>query len=95
MPPRRSSRAPTPTKKLKFTLPGPMTIVDTVADRYLRRPASKLAFAFAELLNQEALALEADGVDIDRSSTSRPSTSTWTTCRPGASRRCIERCRQA
>ncbi|WP_298830302.1 methionine synthase [uncultured Piscinibacter sp.] len=49
--------------KLKFTLPGPMTIVDTVADRYYGDRV-KLAFAFAELLNQEALALEADGVDI-------------------------------
>lgn len=50
-------------RKLKFTLPGPMTIVDTVADRHYgdRR---KLAFAFAELLNQEALALQADGVDV-------------------------------
>jgi 5-methyltetrahydropteroyltriglutamate--homocysteine methyltransferase len=47
----------------KFTLPGPMTIVDTVADRHYgdRR---ELAFAFAELLNQEALALQADGIDI-------------------------------
>jgi 5-methyltetrahydropteroyltriglutamate--homocysteine methyltransferase len=49
--------------KLKFTLPGPMTIVDTVADRFYGDKV-KLAFAFAELLNQEALALEADGVDI-------------------------------
>src|SRR5512147_508280 len=49
--------------KLKFTLPGPMTIVDTVADRYYGDKV-KLAFAFAELLNQEALALQADGVDI-------------------------------
>ena len=48
---------------LKFTLPGPMTIVDTVADRHYGDKV-KLAFAFAELLNQEALALEADGVDI-------------------------------
>jgi 5-methyltetrahydropteroyltriglutamate--homocysteine methyltransferase len=51
------------TRKLKFTLPGPMTIVDTVADRYYGDKV-KLAFAFAELLNQEALALQADGVDI-------------------------------
>jgi 5-methyltetrahydropteroyltriglutamate--homocysteine methyltransferase len=51
------------TRKLKFTLPGPMTIVDTVADRYYGDKI-KLAFAFAELLNQEALALQADGVDI-------------------------------
>ncbi len=51
------------TRKIKFTLPGPLTIVDTVADRFYgdRR---KLAMAFAELLNEEALALQADGVDI-------------------------------
>ena len=51
------------TRKIKFTLPGPMTIVDTVADHYYGDRV-KLAFAFAELLNQEALALQADGVDI-------------------------------
>jgi 5-methyltetrahydropteroyltriglutamate--homocysteine methyltransferase len=51
------------TRKLKFTLPGPMTIVDTVADHYYGDRV-KMAFAFAELLNQEALALQADGVDI-------------------------------
>jgi 5-methyltetrahydropteroyltriglutamate--homocysteine methyltransferase len=50
-------------KKLKFTLPGPMTIVDTIADRFYGDRV-KMAFAFAELLNQEALALEADRVDI-------------------------------
>ena len=60
---RRGSRARTPRRKLKFTMPGPMTIVDTVADRYYGDRV-KLAFAFAELLNQEALALQADGVDI-------------------------------
>jgi 5-methyltetrahydropteroyltriglutamate--homocysteine methyltransferase len=59
---RRLARAHTK-KKLKFTLPGPMTIVDTVADRYYGDRV-KMAFAFAELLNQEALALQADGVDI-------------------------------
>ncbi len=54
-------------KKIKFTLPGPMTIVDTVADRFYgqgKEGRIKMAFAFAELLNQEALALQADGVDI-------------------------------
>ena len=51
------------TRKIKFTLPGPMTIVDTVADRFYGDRV-KLAFAFADLLNQEALALQADGVDI-------------------------------
>ncbi|CAA9440512.1 MAG: 5-methyltetrahydropteroyltriglutamate--homocysteine methyltransferase [uncultured Ramlibacter sp.] len=50
-------------RKLKFTLPGPMTIVDTVADRHYGDRAA-MAMAFAELLNQEALALQADGVDI-------------------------------
>jgi 5-methyltetrahydropteroyltriglutamate--homocysteine methyltransferase len=50
-------------KKLKFTLPGPMTIVDTVADRHYGDRV-KLAMAFAELLNQEARALQADGVDV-------------------------------
>ena len=50
-------------KKLKFTLPGPLTIVDTVADRFYG-DRKTMAFAFAELLNQEALALQADGVDI-------------------------------
>ncbi|QJC56974.1 2-hydroxypropyl-CoM lyase [Polaromonas vacuolata] len=51
------------TRKIKFTLPGPMTIVDTVADQFYGDKVS-LAMAFAELLNQEALALQADGVDI-------------------------------
>ena len=50
-------------KKIKFTLPGPMTIVDTVADRFYGSKVD-MAIAFADLLNQEALALQADGVDI-------------------------------
>jgi 5-methyltetrahydropteroyltriglutamate--homocysteine methyltransferase len=50
-------------RRLKFTLPGPMTIADTIADRHYGDKV-KMAFAFAELLNQEALALEADGVDV-------------------------------
>ena len=49
--------------KLKFTLPGPMTIIDTIADRHYGDRV-KMAFAFADLLNQEARALEADGVDM-------------------------------
>jgi 5-methyltetrahydropteroyltriglutamate--homocysteine methyltransferase len=47
----------------KFTLPGPMTIVDTVADRHYGDRV-ELAFAFADLLNQEARALQADGIDV-------------------------------
>jgi 5-methyltetrahydropteroyltriglutamate--homocysteine methyltransferase len=50
-------------KKLKFTLPGPMTIVDTVADRCYNDRV-RMALAFADLLNQEARALEKDGVDV-------------------------------
>ena len=50
-------------RRTKFTLPGPMTIVDTVADRFYGDRV-KLAMAFAELLNQEARALQADGIDI-------------------------------
>src|SRR6187399_1626733 len=50
-------------KKLKITMPGPMTIVDTIADRHYG-DKEKLALAFAELLNQEARALQADGVDV-------------------------------
>ena len=51
------------TRRIKFTLPGPMTIVDTVADRFYGDRV-KMAMAFAELLNEEALALQADGVDV-------------------------------
>jgi 5-methyltetrahydropteroyltriglutamate--homocysteine methyltransferase len=49
--------------RLKFTMPGPMTIIDTIADRYYGDRV-KMAFAFADLLNQEAKALQADGVDV-------------------------------
>jgi len=52
------------TNKLrKVTLPGPMTIVDTIADEHYGDKV-KLAMAFAALLNQEARALEKDGVDV-------------------------------
>jgi 5-methyltetrahydropteroyltriglutamate--homocysteine methyltransferase len=50
-------------KKLKVTMPGPMTIVDTIADRHYGDRV-KMAMAFAALLNQEARALQADGVDV-------------------------------
>ena len=49
--------------KFKFTLPGPMTICDTIADaHYGSRP--EMAMAFAALLNDEARELEAIGVDV-------------------------------
>ena len=50
-------------RRLKITLPGPMTIVDTIADRHYGDKV-ELAMAFAGLLNQEARALGADGVDV-------------------------------
>src|ERR1700742_869646 len=58
----RLARAHT-TRKLKFTLPGPMTIVDTVADAHYGDRV-KMAMAFADLLNEEARGLAADGVDV-------------------------------
>jgi 5-methyltetrahydropteroyltriglutamate--homocysteine methyltransferase len=58
----RLARAHT-TRKLKLTLPGPMTIVDTIADAHYGDRV-KMAMAFASLLNTEARALEADGVDV-------------------------------
>ena len=51
------------TRQLKVTLPGPMTIVDTVADAHYGDRV-KMAMAFAGLLNAEARALAADGVDV-------------------------------
>jgi 5-methyltetrahydropteroyltriglutamate--homocysteine methyltransferase len=50
-------------RRTKFTLPGPMTIVDTVADRFYGDRVA-MAMAFADLLNEEALALRADGIDV-------------------------------
>jgi len=58
----RTARAHT-RRQLKFTLPGPMTLIDTMADRHYG-DRIKMAFALAELLNEEARALEADGVDV-------------------------------
>jgi 5-methyltetrahydropteroyltriglutamate--homocysteine methyltransferase len=49
--------------KIKITMPGPMTIIDTLADRFYGDKV-KLAMAFADLLNQEARALQAQGVDV-------------------------------
>ena len=58
----RHARAHT-ARKLKITLPGPMTIVDTIADKHYG-DRTKMAFAFADALNEEARALERDGVDV-------------------------------
>lgn len=48
--------------KLKFTLPGPMTICDTIADAHYGTRAD-MAMAFARILNEEAREIEALGVD--------------------------------
>ncbi|MEO5700613.1 MAG: methionine synthase [Casimicrobiaceae bacterium] len=50
-------------RKVKYTLPGPMTMVDTLYDGHYRS-REKLAWAFAEILNEEALAIAATGVDV-------------------------------
>lgn len=48
---------------IKFTLPGPMTMIDTLYDNYYKS-REKLAWAFAEILNEEAKELAAAGVDV-------------------------------
>ncbi len=58
----RFTRAHT-TRRLKWTLPGPMTICDTIADGHYGRRAD-MAMAFADVLNQEARELEAAGADV-------------------------------
>ncbi len=49
--------------KLKFTLPGPMTMVDTLADEHYRDRAA-LGLALAAVLNADARELAALGVDV-------------------------------
>jgi len=48
---------------IKWALPGPMTMVDTLYDQHYKS-REKLAWEFAKLLNQEAKELVAAGVDI-------------------------------
>jgi 5-methyltetrahydropteroyltriglutamate--homocysteine methyltransferase len=50
-------------QRVKYTLPGPMTMVDTLYDDHYRS-REKLAFVFAEILNAEARAIEAQGIDV-------------------------------
>lgn len=50
-------------RKLKFTVPGPMTIVDTLADEHYR-DRRRLALEFARLINEEARELAALGLDV-------------------------------
>jgi len=50
-------------RKVKYTLPGPMTMVDTLYDAHYKS-RQKLAEAFAAILNEEARSIEAAGVDV-------------------------------
>jgi 5-methyltetrahydropteroyltriglutamate--homocysteine methyltransferase len=50
-------------KRVKFTLPGPMTMVDTLYDGYYKN-REKLAREFAVILNQEAREIAAAGIDV-------------------------------
>jgi 5-methyltetrahydropteroyltriglutamate--homocysteine methyltransferase len=50
-------------KPIKWSLPGPMTLVDTLYDAYYR-DREQLAMEFAAILNAEARELQAAGVDI-------------------------------
>ncbi len=50
-------------KPIKWALPGPMTMIDTLYDAHYKS-REKLAWEFATILNQEARELEAAGVDI-------------------------------
>ena len=50
-------------RRLKFTIPGPMTIVDTLADEHYR-DRRRLAMEFARIINEEARELVAAGLDV-------------------------------
>ena len=59
----RFTRATTD-RLLKATLPGPMTIVDSVADEHYRTDRKSLAMRFARILNAEARELASAGADV-------------------------------
>ena len=50
-------------RPIKWALPGPMTMIDTLYDAHYKS-REKLAWEFAAILNQEARDLEAAGVNI-------------------------------
>jgi 5-methyltetrahydropteroyltriglutamate--homocysteine methyltransferase len=50
-------------RRLKFKIPGPMTIVDTLADEHYR-DRRRLAMEFARIINEEARELVAAGLDV-------------------------------
>ncbi|HVE51020.1 MAG TPA: methionine synthase [Casimicrobiaceae bacterium] len=51
------------TQQTKYTLPGPLTMVDTLYDMHYKS-RERLAWAFAEILNEEARAIAALGIDV-------------------------------
>jgi 5-methyltetrahydropteroyltriglutamate--homocysteine methyltransferase len=51
-------------RMLKVTLPGPMTIVDSVADEHYHADRKSLAMRFARILNAEARELASAGADV-------------------------------
>jgi 5-methyltetrahydropteroyltriglutamate--homocysteine methyltransferase len=51
------------TRRVKYTLPGPLTMVDTLFDAHYKS-REKLAWAFAGILNEEAREIAAQGVDV-------------------------------
>lgn len=59
----RFARALT-TRPIKVTLPGPMTVVDTVLDEHYGDDLPDLAMRFAEVLNEEARDLAEAGADV-------------------------------
>ncbi len=59
----RFARAQT-VRPLKVTLPGPMTVVDSVLDEFYRSDEPALALRFAALLNAEARALADAGANV-------------------------------
>jgi 5-methyltetrahydropteroyltriglutamate--homocysteine methyltransferase len=59
----RATQAMT-SQPVKVTLPGPMTIVDSIVDTIGGRPEADLAMRFAELVNLEARALAGAGAAV-------------------------------
>jgi 5-methyltetrahydropteroyltriglutamate--homocysteine methyltransferase len=51
-------------RPLKLTLPGPMTTVDSLLDEHYGLDERSLAMMFAEILNAEAIELQAAGADV-------------------------------
>ena len=52
------------TRPLKVTLPGPMTTWDSTLDEHYSYDEARMAMHFAEILNAEALELQAAGADV-------------------------------